>query len=90
MTQNPLLMLKCVIQTMLLIFTSNSLKWFTWAAQNVLLNFTEKVFFYFVSEKLEADDKIEDGATVFAVIKTHNSLKNVVDEVAYKEVKRQV
>ena len=74
---------------MLLIFTSNSLEWLTWAAQNFLLNFTEKVF-YFVGEKLEADDKIEDGATVFAVIKTHKSLKNVADEVAYKKVKRHV
>ena len=82
-------MLKCVIQTMLLIFTSNSLKWLTWAAQNVLLNFTEKVF-YSIGEKLEADDKIEDDATVFAVIKTHKSLKNVADKVAYKEAKRQV
>ena len=43
-----------------------------------------------VDEKLEADDKIEDGATVIAVIETHKSLKNVADEVAYKEVKRHV
>ena len=40
-------------------------------------------FFYFVGEKFETDDKIEDGATVFAVINTHKSLKDVADEVAY-------
>ena len=60
-----------------------------WATQYVLLNLTEKVF-YFVGKKLEADDKIEDGVTVFAVINTHKSLKDVADEVAYKKVKRQV
>ena len=50
----------------------------------------QKRFFTFVGEKLEADDKIEDGVTVFAVINTHKSLKDVADEVAYKKVKRQV
>ena len=45
------------------------------------------VFFIIFGEKLEADDRIEDGATVFAVIK---SLENVADAVVYKEVKRQV
>ena len=52
--------------------------------------FYREGFAIFVDEKLEADDKIEDGAIVFVVIKTHKSLKNVADEVAYKEVKRQV
>ena len=44
-------------------------------------------FFIIVGEKLEADDRIEDCVTVFAVIK---SLENVADEDDYKEEKRQV
>ena len=53
--------------------------------------FHREVFFIFVCEKLEADGRIEDCATVFAVIKTHTSLKNKADEIAeVYEVKRQV
>ena len=46
------------------------------------------MFVYFCWWK--ATNKSEDGATVFAVIKTHQSLKNIADKVVYKEVKRQV
>ena len=53
----------------------------TWASQYVLLNVADKVF---VDEKLEVDDKIEGGATVFAVVRTHRSMSNVEDEVANK------
>ena len=43
------------------------------------VEFYREHFFIFVGEKLEADDKIEGGATVFAFIKTHKSLKNFAD-----------
>ena len=43
-----------------------------------------------VGEELEAYDKIENGATVFVIFKTSKSLKYLADEVAYKDVKRQV
>ena len=43
--------------------------------------FYREGFLIFVGEKMEADDKIEDGATVFAVIKTHKSIKYVADEL---------
>ena len=44
-------------------------------------------FLIIVDVKRKADDKKEDDANVFDVIK---SLTNVADAVAYKEVKRQV
>ena len=37
--------------------------------------FHRESFFIFVGENLEADDTIQYGATVFAAIKTHKSLK---------------
>ena len=67
---------------MLLIFTS-----YWWLVTGVIdlsgskwfAEFYRECFATFVGEKLEADDKIEDGATVFAFIKTHKSLKNFAD-----------
>ena len=90
MTQNPLLMLKCVIQTMLLIFTFKLTEMIELSGSECFAEFHREKVFIFVGEKLKADIRIEDGATVFSVIKTHKSLKNVADEVAYKKVKRQV
>ena len=40
---------------------------------------------FFVCEKLEVYDELEDGATVFAIVKTHSSLK-----VLILEAKRQM
>ena len=40
-----------------------------------------------VGKKLECDEKIEDGETVYAVITTKKKLKEVVDEIRHKETR---
>ena len=50
----------------------------------------EAVFYregFHVGDKMECDERIEDGATVYAVFTTKKKLKQVVDDMRYKDVK---
>ena len=42
-----------------------------------------------VGEKLECDERIEDGATVYAVFTTKKKLKEVVDDDVHKGIKSE-